>query len=148
LLWRLDTLLLNLGLTLLLSAFFFNPSPIYRHRDLPHTHAPSYMENTAGTHGILHGSQGGHASAPNREMSRYLWLAWGLVVLLHVAVSLVWKVVGRLGIGAVTWGVSQVLFLLKVCIWGFGIDCVPAGSLEVDLVAALRFALGVHVCQY
>lgn len=78
LLWRLDTLLLNLGLTLILSAFYFNPFPIYRH------HLPV-------------------ATAP-REPSRFLWLVWALVALLHIAVSLTWKVVGRVGVGAVTWG--------------------------------------------
>ena len=81
LLWRLDTLLLNLGLTLILSAFYFNPFPIYRH------HLPV-------------------ATAP-REPSRFLWLVWALVALLHVAVSLTWKVVGRVGVGAVTWGVRH-----------------------------------------
>lgn len=38
--------------------------------------------------------------------SKYLWLVWALVATVHVGVSLVWKIVGRVGIGAVTWGVS------------------------------------------
>ena len=88
LLWRLDTLLLNLGLTLILSAFYFNPFPIYRH------HLPV-------------------ATAP-REPSRFLWLVWALVALLHVAVSLTWKVVGRVGVGAVTWGVRHSYYWLEL----------------------------------
>jgi hypothetical protein len=30
-------------------------------------------------------------------------------MLVHVVVSLVWKIVGRVGVGAVTWGVSPLL---------------------------------------
>ncbi|WVR07661.1 hypothetical protein IAU60_004703 [Kwoniella sp. DSM 27419] len=93
LLWRLDTLLLNLGLTLLLSAFYFNSSPIYRHTSRspqPFTVEVS-LEHTPVT-------------IPGNQPSRWLWLALVLVALLHVAVSLVWKVVGRVGVGAVTWG--------------------------------------------
>lgn len=49
---------------------------------------------------------------PDRDASKYLWLAWVIVVLVHVGVNLVWKVVGRLGIGAVTWGVSLFISLI------------------------------------
>lgn len=49
---------------------------------------------------------------PDRDASKYLWLAWVIVVLVHVGVNLVWKVVGRLGIGAVTWGVSVFISLI------------------------------------
>jgi len=31
---------------------------------------------------------------------------WALIVLLHVLISLAWKIVWRVGVGAVTWGVS------------------------------------------
>ncbi|KAK8853236.1 hypothetical protein IAR55_003938 [Kwoniella newhampshirensis] len=92
LLWRLDTLLLNLGLTLLLSAFYFNPTPIYRHSPYSRSNPFDMVSNN------------GSAAIPDVEPSRWLWLVWGLVVLVHVAVSLVWKIVGRLGVGAVTWG--------------------------------------------
>ncbi|WWD19652.1 hypothetical protein CI109_104114 [Kwoniella shandongensis] len=92
LLWRLDTLLLNLGLTLLLSAFYFNPTPIYRHSPYSRSNPFDMI------------SHNGSANIPDVEPSRWLWLVWGLVVLVHVGVSLVWKIVGRLGIGAVTWG--------------------------------------------
>lgn len=94
LLWRLDTLLLNLGLTLLLSAYYFNPSPIYRHS---HRSIVNEMKMDSLTDG---------ATRPANEPNQYLWLVWGLVVFLHICVSLVWKVVGRLGVGSVTWGVS------------------------------------------
>jgi hypothetical protein len=93
LLWRLDTLLLNLGLTLILSAFYFDPAPIYHHLD------------SVPVHSVPVRTLGPEASHPG-EPSRWLWLAWALVALLHVCVSLVWKVVGRVGVGAVTWGVS------------------------------------------
>lgn len=43
---------------------------------------------------------------PEKEASRFLPLALTLVMLVHVIVSLVWKVMGRVGVGAVTWGVS------------------------------------------
>lgn len=88
LLWRLDTLLLNLGLTLILSAYYFDPAPIYRH------HSPHLERNPP-------------ATAPSRDASPYLWLVWFFVVLLHVLISLAWKIVWRVGIGAVTWGVSD-----------------------------------------
>ncbi|RSH91848.1 hypothetical protein EHS25_009218 [Saitozyma podzolica] len=91
LLWRLDTLLLNLGLTLILSAFYFDPAPIYHHLD------------SVPVHSVPVRTLGPEASHPG-EPSRWLWLAWALVALLHVCVSLVWKVVGRVGVGAVTWG--------------------------------------------
>ena len=83
-LWRIDTLLLNLGLTLILSAYYFNSYPIYHPE---------------------HFTTGSTAPRPN-EPSRWLWLVWAVVAFLHICVSLVWKVVGRVGIGAVTWGVS------------------------------------------
>ncbi|WVW86189.1 hypothetical protein I302_108230 [Kwoniella bestiolae CBS 10118] len=83
LLWRLDTLLLNLGLTLLLSSFYFNSTPIYKHSPLVVRH---------------------DAAVPDTQPHKWLWQVWALVALLHVCVSLVWKVVGRVGIGAVTWG--------------------------------------------
>jgi hypothetical protein len=88
-LWRIDTLLLNLGLTLILSAYYFNSYPIYQPDHLP--------GNYDAAHSIAH--------RPN-EPSRWLWLVWAVVAFLHICVSLVWKVVGRVGIGAVTWGVS------------------------------------------
>ncbi|OCF38115.1 hypothetical protein I316_00339 [Kwoniella heveanensis BCC8398] len=95
LLWRLDTLLLNLGLTLLLSAFYFNSSPIYRH---------SSIDTAASDTLLVHGKRGNGIVVPDTEPSKWLWLAWVLVALVHVLVSLVWKVVGRVGVGAVTWG--------------------------------------------
>lgn len=87
LLWRIDTLLLNLGLTLILSAYYFNSYPIYQ---------PDHLTST---------SENNIAHRPNQP-SRWLWLVWAVVAFLHICVSLVWKVVGRVGIGAVTWGVS------------------------------------------
>ncbi|KIY35017.1 hypothetical protein I305_02582 [Cryptococcus gattii E566] len=93
LLWRLDTLLLNLGLTLILSAFYFNPTPIYRHFH------PSPISD-----GAVVEAESIPATKPDRDASKYLWLAWVIIVLVHVGVNLAWKVVGRLGVGAVTWG--------------------------------------------
>lgn len=90
--WRLDTLLLNLGLTLFLAAYYYNPTPIYRHTAL------SIQE------GLMHDAP---ARTPDAEPSKYQWLVWALIATVHVAVSLVWKVVGRVGVGAVTWGVSK-----------------------------------------
>ncbi|ORX40591.1 hypothetical protein BD324DRAFT_611428 [Kockovaella imperatae] len=80
-LWRIDTLLLNLGLTLILAAFYFNPYPLYDDSDnlLPPYHS-------------------------DEKPSRLLWPVWALVAVLHVCISLVWKIVGRVGIEAVTWG--------------------------------------------
>lgn len=88
LLWRLDTLLLNLGLTLILSAYYFDSEPIYKHQAL------------AG------GGKDWEPAEPNATPSPYLPLVWGLVTVLHIALSLVWKIVGSAGVGAVTWGVS------------------------------------------
>ncbi|KIR62550.1 hypothetical protein I314_03495 [Cryptococcus bacillisporus CA1873] len=93
LLWRLDTLLLNLGLTLILSAFYFNPTPIYRHFH------PSPISDGAVVEAVSI-----PATKPDRDASKYLWLSWVIIVLVHVGVNLAWKVVGRLGVGAVTWG--------------------------------------------
>lgn len=96
-----DTLLLNLGLTLILSAFYFNPTPIYRH-----SHPSPFPDGAAvEAESVL-------TMEPDRDASKYLWLAWVIVVLVHVGVNLVWKVVGRLGIGAVTWGVSLFISLI------------------------------------
>ena len=86
LLWRLDTLLINLGLTLVLSAFYFDPVPIYKHP--------------------IHRSPPGTVKGPNHHPSEYLGLVWVLVTIVHLCLSLVWKVVGRVGVDAVTWGVS------------------------------------------
>lgn len=93
LLWRLDTLLLNLGLTLLLSAFYFDPYPIYRHLPGPGGDAGESVNVLS-------------SSPAKNEPSAYLWGVWAAVALLHLGVSLVWRVVGRVGVGAVTWGVS------------------------------------------
>nr|XP_018260854.1 uncharacterized protein I303_06571 [Kwoniella dejecticola CBS 10117]OBR83012.1 hypothetical protein I303_06571 [Kwoniella dejecticola CBS 10117] len=41
---------------------------------------------------------------PDTKPHKWLWQVWALVALLHIAISLVWKNVGRVGIGAVTWG--------------------------------------------
>ncbi|ODN99110.1 hypothetical protein I350_07265 [Cryptococcus amylolentus CBS 6273] len=90
LLWRLDTLLLNLGLTLILSSFYFNSTPIYHHSLSPSPNTLSAL--------------GDHPMVPEREPSRWLWLAWAAVVLVHVVVNLVWRGVAKFGIGAVTWG--------------------------------------------
>lgn len=91
LLWRLDTLLFNLGVTLILSSLYFNSGPIIEpdHALYPPPPVPPPP-----------------AKHVADRSSRFLWLAWVLVVLLHVCVSLMWKFVGRLGIGAVTWAVS------------------------------------------
>ncbi|WWC91686.1 uncharacterized protein L201_006632 [Kwoniella dendrophila CBS 6074] len=93
LLWRLDTLLLNLGLTLTLSSFYFNSAPIYRHN-------PSWI---IGSNSISM-QKGGTVIMPDKEPHKWLWQVWVLVAIIHICVSLVWKVVGRVGIGAVTWG--------------------------------------------
>ncbi|WVR00178.1 hypothetical protein IAU59_007320 [Kwoniella sp. CBS 9459] len=100
LLWRLDTLLLNLGLTLLLSAFYYNSSPIYRHS----TYDPSVPLNAESQSLLVQSKRGTGVVVPDIEPSKWLWLAWVLVAIVHVLVSLVWKVVGRVGVGAVTWG--------------------------------------------
>lgn len=39
---------------------------------------------------------------------------WALVTALHIVLNLVWKVVGRVGVGAVTWGVSVCFFLSQL----------------------------------
>ncbi|RXK40497.1 hypothetical protein M231_02149 [Tremella mesenterica] len=83
LLWRLDTLLLNLGLTLIISSFYFNPRPIYHHPSIIITEVATVARGTP---------------------SKWLWLAWTSVAILHLIVNLTWKVVGRVGVGAVTWG--------------------------------------------
>ncbi|BEJ16807.1 hypothetical protein CspHIS471_0602080 [Cutaneotrichosporon sp. HIS471] len=84
-LWRIDTLILNLGLTLILSGFYFDPEPIYKH------------ESAAAT-------RDWPPIAPKPTPSRWLPLAWVAVTIVHITLSLVWKVVGRVGVGAVTWG--------------------------------------------
>jgi hypothetical protein len=63
LLWRLDTLLLNLGLTLILSAFYFDPAPIYHHLD------------SVPVHSVPVRTLGPEASHPG-EPSRWLWPWW------------------------------------------------------------------------
>ncbi|WVO18543.1 hypothetical protein L204_106262 [Cryptococcus depauperatus] len=93
LLWRLDTLLLNLGLTLILSAFYFNPTPIY------HQFHSTDFSIVSDAISVNHKSV-----KPGDGPSHWLWLTWTLVTVAHVGVSLVWKVVGRVGVGAVTWG--------------------------------------------
>lgn len=113
-LWRIDTLLLNLGLTLILSAFWLDPEPIYHHG--------------VGHIGHPLPSREWPPARPNPEPSPYLGVAWCLVALLHIISALVWKVVGRVGVGAVTWGVSTRRFmvvlvesetvLLTVCLQG------------------------------
>ena len=85
-LWRLDTLLLNLGLTLVLSAFYFNAVPTYRHDNEDRVYISAESE---------------------AESGRYLWLVWTLVAVLHIITSSMWKLVERVGIGAVIWGVSR-----------------------------------------
>lgn len=45
-------------------------------------------------------------TVPGHSVNPYMWLVWFLAAVLHTSVSLVWKVVGRVGVGAVTWGVS------------------------------------------
>ncbi|KAL7418412.1 hypothetical protein Q5752_006870 [Cryptotrichosporon argae] len=111
LLWRLDTLLLNLGLTLLLSAYYYNSYPIYRHA-FPSSPAASLSAASAANAGLGLGLGPGLSVAAYRdgpaahpsEPSPWLPTVWLAVCALHVAVSLVWKFVGRLGVGAVTWG--------------------------------------------
>ena len=115
LLWRLDTLLLNLGLTLILSAFYFDPVPIYRHD--PSHPSLSLVSLQPSTY-------------PHGGPSRYLWLVWALVTMTHVGVSLVWKVVGRVGIGSVTWGVGGIS------------QCLGSADSDTDVLQGLIVALG------
>lgn len=86
-LWRVDTLLLNLGLTLILSGFYFDPEPLYRHE-------PKRIGG------------GWRPSAPKAHPSPWLPLAWCVVAVVHIALGIVWKMVGRVGVAPVTWGVS------------------------------------------
>ena len=92
-LWRLDTLLLNLGLTLVISAFYFNTEPIY-HR-LPLRHDVSHARHGQKTFGDL---------SPHRLFP----LVVVGIYLVHFAISWVWAAaVRRVGLSAVTWGVSS-----------------------------------------
>ncbi len=95
-LWRIDTILLNLGLTLLLAAFFFNPVPLYRR---PPTHRTE--EGLPMDDGYL-------------RPVRLLPLVVVGIITLHTLVSLTWSLgLRRLGLGAVTWG-SLILSLMSL----------------------------------
>lgn len=87
-LWRIDTLLLNLGLTLFVSAYYFNPEPIY-----PPSHAhppfPPMEEDTPA----------------DRHPHRLLPLVVIGVTLVHAIITLLWNLSTRkLGVGAISWG--------------------------------------------
>lgn len=85
-LWRLDALLFNLGLTLIVSAYYYNIEPIYtRH---PHQRNVRHALEAAARH------------------HRLLPLIVFAVISIHLVVSIAWALgVRRAGIGAVTWGV-------------------------------------------
>ncbi|GHJ88935.1 hypothetical protein NliqN6_5337 [Naganishia liquefaciens] len=84
-LWRLDALLFNLGLTLIVSAYYYNIEPIYtRH---PHQRSIRHAVEAAARH------------------HRLLPLIIFAVISVHMVVSIAWALgVRRVGIGAVTWG--------------------------------------------
>jgi hypothetical protein len=91
-LWRLDTILLNLGFTLIVSAFYYNTEPIY-HRLSARSSLPS--------------SKYGLTPLDELKPHRLFPLVVAGVALAHFVISWVWAVgVRRVGLSAVTWGVS------------------------------------------
>ncbi|KAG7579942.1 hypothetical protein FFLO_00150 [Filobasidium floriforme] len=106
-LWRLDTILLNLGFTLIVSAFYYNTEPIY-HRLSARSSLPS------GKYGLT----------PLDELKphRLFPLVVAGVALAHFVISWVWAVgVRRVGLSAVTWGslvVSLAAFFAGLGSWG------------------------------
>jgi hypothetical protein len=92
-LWRLDTILLNLGLTLIVSAFYYNTDPIY-HR-LSTRHEGSNIKH-------------GRATLKQLKIHRLFPLVVAGVLMVHFITSWVWAVgVRRVGLSAVTWAVSR-----------------------------------------
>jgi hypothetical protein len=90
-LWRLDTILLNLGFTLIVSAFYYNTEPIY-HRLSARSSLPS------SEHGLIPLDQ----FKPHKLFP----LVVAGVFLAHFVISWIWAVaVRRVGLSAVTWGV-------------------------------------------
>lgn len=87
---------------MVLSAFYFDSAPLYRH-DPPRAGSGAGAAGLPGLGGI---ARHWPPASPSAAPSRWLPLAWALVTLLHIALNLTWKVVGRAGVGAVTWGVS------------------------------------------
>jgi hypothetical protein len=97
-LWRLDTLLLNLGLTLVASAFYYNTAPIYRR--IP-SHHNSTLQERVNTMGVINYSD-------LRLHHLFPLVVFGLFAI-HLLVSSIWAVgVRRVGLSAVTWAVSKV----------------------------------------
>ena len=91
---------------MILSAFYFDPIPIYRH-GVPHTEPRK------------------PALGPNHTPSPYLWSVWAVVALIHVGISVLWKLVGRIGIDAVTWGVSRFFTVGILSLMRPGLDSSP-----------------------
>ncbi len=122
LLWRIDTLLLNLGLTLLVSAYYFNAEPIY-----PPSHA--HQARPRGD-----GSAGDEADAAGpRATHKLLPLVVVAAVVVHSVITIAWNLgVRKLGVGAVSWSVGG----------GFGVEwpgadshCRPLQSLILSLAS-------------
>lgn len=86
---------------MILSAFYFDSAPLYRHHPRP---AVGSVDTAGFNFGGI--ARSWPPASPRPEPSRWLPLVWALVTLLHIALNLTWKVVGRVGVGAVTWGVS------------------------------------------
>ena len=86
-LWRIDTLLLNLGLTLFVSSYYYDAEPIY----------PIEHERSS-TPGV---------SAETSHPHRLLPLVMAAAIALHALITLLWNLsVRSLGVGAISWGVS------------------------------------------
>jgi len=84
-LWRIDTLLLNLGLTLFVSAYYYDAEPIY----------PIEHERSS-TPGV---------SAETSHPHRLLPLVMAAAIALHALITLLWNLsVRSLGVGAISWG--------------------------------------------
>ncbi|KAJ9122917.1 hypothetical protein QFC24_003955 [Naganishia onofrii] len=101
LLWRIDALLFNLGLTLIVSAYWYDIEPIYTR----HSHRSSPLPPPSNGSG---GGGNGYPPFPpvgSQRHHRLFPLIMFGVIAVHVVVSLVWSLgVRKAGIGAVTWG--------------------------------------------
>lgn len=92
-LWRLDTIVLNLGFTLIVSAFYYNTAPIY--------HRLSARSDPSHGHGLIPLDQ--------LKPHKLFPLVVAGVFLAHYVISCIWAVaVRRVGLSAVTWGVSDI----------------------------------------
>lgn len=128
-LWRIDTLLLNLGLTLILSGFYFDPEPLYRHE-------PKMARDG-----------GWQPSVPKARPSHWLPLAWCVVAAVHVALGLVWKLVGRVGVAPVTWGVSSLDSCHGANANGRDLSSLLGQSLLVSVYGVVLYSRQIRWCM-